>query len=40
MPARGAQRGRAAALPNTPPGLANKISGLSQAEKFPTSVLQ
>jgi hypothetical protein len=40
MPARGAQRSRPTALPNTPPGLANKISGLSQAEKFPTSVLQ
>jgi hypothetical protein len=35
-PARGAHRSRPTALPD----VANKISGLSQAEKFPTSVLQ
>jgi hypothetical protein len=40
MPARGAHRSRPAALPNTPPRVINNISGLSQAEKFPTSLLQ
>ena len=40
MPARDAQRSRPTASPNARPGLANKISGLSQAEKFPTAVLQ
>jgi hypothetical protein len=40
MPARAAHRSRPAALPNTPPSVANKTSGLSQAEKFSTSLLQ
>jgi hypothetical protein len=31
-PARGGHRSRPTALPNTPPGAANKISGLSRVD--------